>query len=104
MPYRYWLVETRNPDNVVTDARLIYRKLAAVPYLAKFVVFAKFSADGTEARLRIFCITDDKVDKTLEGQTGFIEVARSRDVEVGLLKMFLGALPAVLRIYPSLAS
>jgi len=55
--------------------------------LAKFVVFAKFSADGSEARLRIFCITDDKVDKTLEGQTGFIEVARSRDVEVSLREM-----------------
>jgi hypothetical protein len=83
--HRYWLVETRNPDNVVTDARLIYRKLTAVPYLAKFVVFAKFTADGTEARLRIFCITDDKVDKTLEGQTGFVEVARSRDVEVSTI-------------------
>ncbi|EDO45487.1 predicted protein, partial [Nematostella vectensis] len=81
-PARYWLIETRNPDNVTADARLIYRKLAAVPYLAKFVVFAKLSADGTEARLRVFCITDDKMDKTLEGQTGFVEIARSRDVEV----------------------
>ena len=79
---RYWLIETRNPDNVTSDARLLYRKLSAVPYLAKFVVYAKVSLDGKEARLRVFCVTDDKVDKTLECQTGYVEIARSRDVEV----------------------
>lgn len=81
-PARYWLVETRNPDNVTSDARLLYRKLTAVPFLVKIVVFAKVNPEGTEARLRIFCITDDNIDKTLERQTGFVEVARSRDVEV----------------------
>ena len=75
-------METRNPDNVTSDARLLYRKLTAVPYSVKVVVFAKVLPDGTEARLQIFCITDDKIDKTLEKQTGFVEVARSRDVEV----------------------
>jgi hypothetical protein len=30
-------------------------------------------------------MTDDKVDKTLEQQENFSEVARSRDVEVGML-------------------
>ena len=80
--YRYWLVETRNPDNVTSDARLLYRKLTAVPFLVKIVVFAKVNPEGTEARLRIFCITDDNINKTLEQQTGFVEVARSRDVEV----------------------
>lgn len=49
--------------------------------MAKFVVFAK-SHDPIEARLRCFCMTDDKVDKTLEQQEHFAEVARSRDVEV----------------------
>lgn len=49
--------------------------------MAKFVVFAK-SHDPIEARLRCFCMTDDKVDKTLEQQENFSEVARSRDVEV----------------------
>ena len=49
--------------------------------MAKFVVFAK-SHDPIEARLRCFCMTDDKVDKTLEQQENFAEVARSRDVEV----------------------
>lgn len=54
-----------------------------MPYLAKFVVFAK-SNDAVEARLRCFCMTDDKVDKTLEQQENFEEVARSKDIEVGL--------------------
>lgn len=35
-----------------------------------------------EARLRVFCMTDDKEDKTLENQEHFTEVAKSRDVEV----------------------
>lgn len=54
-----------------------------MPYLAKFVVFAKMN-DAVEARLRCFCMTDDKVDKTLEQQENFEEVARSKDIEVEL--------------------
>ena len=50
----------------------MYKKLNSVPYMAKFVVFAKLSADGNSAKLRVFCMTDDKVDKTLETQTGKI--------------------------------
>lgn len=49
--------------------------------MAKFVVFAK-RIDPSEARLRVFCMTDDKEDKTLEYQEHFTEVAKSRDVEV----------------------
>lgn len=52
-----------------------------MPYMAKFVVFAKMN-DPVEARLRCFCMTDDKVDKTLEQQENFEEVARSKDIEV----------------------
>jgi len=44
-------------------------------------VFAK-RVDFMEARLRVFCMTDDKEDKTLEHQEHFTEVAKSRDVEV----------------------
>lgn len=51
--------------------------------MAKFVVFAK-RVDPLEARLRVFCMTDDKEDKTLEHQEHFTEVAKSRDVEVSL--------------------
>lgn len=47
----------------------------------RFVVFVK-RIDSLEARLRIFCMTDDKEDKTLEHQEHFTEVAKSRDVEV----------------------
>lgn len=47
----------------------------------RFVVFAK-RTDSNEARLRVFCMTDDKEDKTLECQEHFTEVAKSRDVEV----------------------
>jgi len=32
--------------------------------------------------MRVFCMTDDKEDKTLEQQEHFGEVAKSRDVEV----------------------
>lgn len=49
--------------------------------MAKFVVFAK-RTDPLEARLRVFCMTDDREDKTLEHQEHFTEVAKSRDVEV----------------------
>lgn len=49
--------------------------------MANFVVFAK-RIDPMEARLRVFCMTDDREDKTLEHQEHFSEVAKSRDVEV----------------------
>lgn len=45
------------------------------------MVFAK-RVEPMEARLRVFCMTDDKEDKTLEYQEHFTEVAKSRDVEV----------------------
>lgn len=48
---------------------------------SRFVVFAK-RHDVNEARLRVFCMTDDKEEKTLENQEHFTEVAKSRDVEV----------------------
>lgn len=54
----------------------------AVVLCDRFVVFAK-RVDVLEARLRVFCMTDDKEDKTLEHQEHFTEVAKSRDVEVG---------------------
>lgn len=47
----------------------------------RFVVFAK-RHEPQEARLRVFCMTDDKEEKTLEQQEHFVEVAKSRDVEV----------------------
>jgi ankyrin len=57
--------------------------------IARFVVFAK-RVDVLEARLRVFCMTDDKEDKTLEHQEHFTEVAKSRDVEVCQSCVYLG--------------
>ena len=44
-------------------------------------MFAK-RHDPLEGRVRVFCMTDDKEEKTLEQQEHFVEVAKSRDVEV----------------------
>uniref|UniRef100_A0A3Q3KL69 ZU5 domain-containing protein n=1 Tax=Mastacembelus armatus TaxID=205130 RepID=A0A3Q3KL69_9TELE len=78
---RFWLIDCRQVQESVSFASQLYREIICVPYMAKFVIFAK-TLDPIEARLRCFCMTDDKMDKTLEQQENFIEVARSRDVEV----------------------
>ncbi|KAM8860260.1 ankyrin-3-like isoform 32-T32 [Spinachia spinachia] len=78
---RFWLADCHQIPETVSLASQLYRELICVPYLAKFVVFAKMN-DPIEARLRCFCMTDDKVDKTLEQQENFEEVARSKDIEV----------------------
>lgn len=80
--HRFWLADCHQIPETVSLASQLYRELICVPYLAKFVVFAKMN-DAVEARLRCFCMTDDKVDKTLEQQENFEEVARSKDIEVG---------------------
>ncbi|XP_045067515.1 ankyrin-3 isoform X5 [Coregonus clupeaformis] len=78
---RFWLADCHQIPETVVLASQLYRELICVPYLAKFVVFAKMN-DPVESRLRCFCMTDDKVDKTLEQQENFEEVARSKDIEV----------------------
>ncbi|XP_057704552.1 ankyrin-3-like isoform X10 [Corythoichthys intestinalis] len=78
---RFWLADCHQIPETVGLASQLYRELICVPYLAKFVVFAKMN-DPVEARLRCFCMTDDKVDKTLEQQENFEEAARSKDIEV----------------------
>lgn len=59
--------------------------------MAKFVVFAK-RVSNNEARIRVFCMTDDKEDKTLEMQEHFTEIAKSRDIEV-IISLFIFNLP-----------
>uniref|UniRef100_A0A9J7YU74 Ankyrin 1, erythrocytic b n=1 Tax=Cyprinus carpio carpio TaxID=630221 RepID=A0A9J7YU74_CYPCA len=78
---RFWLADCPRTAEAVTFANLLYRELMSVPYMAKFVVFAKMN-DAREGRLRCYCMTDDKIDKTLELHENFSEVARSRDIEV----------------------
>lgn len=65
----------------VPNAIDLYREATVVPFMAKFMLFAK-RRNLTEARLRLFCVTDDRMEKTLESQEHFTEIARSRDVEV----------------------
>ncbi|XP_016399448.1 ankyrin-2-like [Sinocyclocheilus rhinocerous] len=78
---RFWLLDCRQVQESVNFATQVYHEIICVPYMAKFVIFAK-THDPIEARLRCFCMTGDKMDKTLEQQEHFTEVARSRDVEV----------------------
>ncbi|XP_046900938.1 ankyrin-3 isoform X4 [Hypomesus transpacificus] len=78
---RFWLIDCLQLQESVSFSTQLYREIICVPYMAKFVIFAK-TLDPIEARLRCFCMTDDKMDKTLEQQENFTEVARSRDVEV----------------------
>uniref|UniRef100_A0A8C2TYP4 Ankyrin 3 n=1 Tax=Coturnix japonica TaxID=93934 RepID=A0A8C2TYP4_COTJA len=78
---RFWLADCHQVMETVGLATQLYRELICVPYMAKFVIFAKMN-DPVESNLRCFCMTDDKVDKTLEQQENFEEVARSKDIEV----------------------
>nr|XP_048307512.1 ankyrin-3 isoform X10 [Myodes glareolus] len=78
---RFWLADCHQVLETVGLASQLYRELICVPYMAKFVVFAKTN-DPVESCLRCFCMTDDRADKTLEQQENFEEVARSKDIEV----------------------
>lgn len=60
----------------------VWRQLIRVPFMAKFVIFAKRS-DANESNLRVFCMTDDKEDERgLEQQEHYEQIAKSRDVQV----------------------
>uniref|UniRef100_A0A1A9WG22 Death domain-containing protein n=1 Tax=Glossina brevipalpis TaxID=37001 RepID=A0A1A9WG22_9MUSC len=78
---RFWLMDCRNISEATKMATELYKEVIHVPFIAKFVVFAK-KVEPYEARLRVFCMTDDREDKTLEKLELFTQVAKSRDVEV----------------------
>lgn len=78
---RFWLMDCRNVADAGRMATDLYTFMALVPFVVKFVVFAK-RISSTEAKVSVFCMTDDKEDKTLEQQEYFTEIAKSRDVEV----------------------
>ncbi|UJR30690.1 hypothetical protein I4U23_018211 [Adineta vaga] len=78
---RFWLIDAQGVPDVLKIAHEIYREASSVPYMSRFVVFAKRN-DPNEALARLFCITDDKENKTLEMQEHFIEIAKSKEVEV----------------------
>ena len=74
-------MDCQSASEAVRMAPDLYSELVAVPFMSKFVVFAK-REDASSAKLRLFCMTDDRDEKTLEGQEHFTEIARSRDIEV----------------------
>jgi ankyrin len=78
---RFWLIDAHGVSDVLKLAHEIYRESTQVPYMSRFIVFAKRN-DPNEALARVFCITDDKENKTLEMQEHFIEIAKSKEVEV----------------------
>ncbi|CAF3711263.1 unnamed protein product, partial [Rotaria sordida] len=78
---RFWLVDAQGVPDVLKLAHEIYREATSVPYMSRFVVFAKRN-DPNESLVRVFCITDDKENKTLEMQEHFVEIAKSKEVEV----------------------
>jgi len=76
----------------------LYRDVIAVPFISQVVVFAK-RRSMIEAHLRIYCVTDDRLDKTLETREHYREVARSRGIEVNtqlLSALSLSNLTAIL--------
>ncbi|KER26822.1 hypothetical protein T265_06030 [Opisthorchis viverrini] len=78
---RFWLMDCQPVHDSTEMAGHLYREASLVPYMGKFVVFTK-RLDSEEALIRCFCVTDDKVDKTLECQEGFEVCAASPEVEV----------------------
>ncbi|KAI1291714.1 Ankyrin-2 [Halotydeus destructor] len=78
---RFWLMDCRQVSEATKFATELYKEAIHVPFMSKFVVFGK-RHEPMEAQLRVFCMTDDKEEKTLESQEHFSEVAKSRDVEV----------------------
>ncbi|XP_053319005.1 ankyrin-1 isoform X3 [Spea bombifrons] len=78
---RFWLSDCPRTAEAVSFSSQLYKELSSVPYTARFVVFAKMG-DSREGRLRCYCMTGDKLEKTLEQHENFTEVARSREIEV----------------------
>jgi len=68
-------------DDVIHNANMLFQELVHVPFLTKFVLFSRRQST-TKAQLRLFSVTDDKVEKSLEKYDRFTEVARSGYTEV----------------------
>jgi ankyrin len=78
---RFWLMDCQNVNEATRMATELYREAIAVPFMSRFIVYAK-RYDINEAKLRVYCITDDKEEKSLEQRENFIIVAKSKEVEV----------------------
>ena len=78
---RFWLMDCQNVSEATKMATELYREAIAVPFMSRFIVYAK-RHDLNEAKLRVYCITDDREEKTLEQRENFVTVAKSKEVEV----------------------
>ncbi|CAI4225867.1 unnamed protein product [Auanema sp. JU1783] len=78
---RFWLMDCQTPRDAARMAQEVYNEAISIPYMAKFAVFARRTFP-VEGQLRVFCMTDDKEEKTLEKQEHFKLIAKSKDVEV----------------------
>jgi len=62
----------------------VYNEAVKVPFVGKFVVFGR-RVSPVEGQLKIFCLTDDADMLTAApDEDGFVEIARSGDVEVAV--------------------
>ncbi|VUZ43140.1 unnamed protein product, partial [Hymenolepis diminuta] len=73
---RLWLIDCPNLSEISEMAARVYREATAVPYLGRFVVYAR-RHHPEESHVRCVCLTDDTEQKTLECQEGFEVIARS---------------------------
>lgn len=81
---RFWLIDLSSSssyNDVTRMATELYREAIAVPFVSRFVVYAK-RHEVNESKVRIFCITDDKEEKTLEKRENFCLIAKSKEIEV----------------------
>ena len=87
--------ELRGPpvEKLASD---VYAEAARSPFLAKFVVFGK-RPSLVEGCLLVFCVTDDDADviRSLRPDDGFVELARSNDVEVSWTLTIISATHSV---------
>ena len=77
---RFWLMDCASVSECGRLTAELYRDVTAVPFVSQVVVFAK-RRSMIEAHLRVYCVTDDRLDKTLETREHYREVARSRGIE-----------------------
>jgi len=77
-------VDCPNIDDSARMASELYPEATRVPFMAKFVVFAK-RHHPIAARIRVYCVVDDNVDRLFKNQGKFVEIGRSGDVEVRII-------------------
>lgn len=78
---RFWLIDCSQIAETPKFANLIYQKAIEVPFLVKFITYAK-QVSLAEYELRMFILTDDKEEKTLEQLENYVEIAKSKLVEI----------------------